>query len=95
MKSKKFNVRRLIQIGFFLFVLMVAVNHTTEAYGFQIPLVSSVSLHNPPLWHDSNIEIRFWVLSKWFRSVTSVYTLMMLSFKVKPSLDKEWYPWPV
>lgn len=44
-KSKARRLRRGIQIGFFLLIALIAVNHTLAEYGIEIPIIGSASLH--------------------------------------------------
>ena len=45
MKRKGISLRRVVQIFFLLLITLIAVNHTLEERGIEIPLVGSASLH--------------------------------------------------
>lgn len=45
MAKKKFPIRRTVQILFFLFIALIAVNHTFSEEGGGIPFISNASLH--------------------------------------------------
>ncbi|MCF7928978.1 MAG: 4Fe-4S binding protein [Spirochaetales bacterium] len=43
--SRKLVVRRWVQIGFFVLIALISVNHTLDETGQAIPVLSSASLH--------------------------------------------------
>lgn len=44
-KSKARRLRRIVQLGFFTLVALIAINHTLVEYGIEIPILGSASLH--------------------------------------------------
>jgi Pyruvate/2-oxoacid:ferredoxin oxidoreductase delta subunit len=43
--KKKFNLRYVLQIAFFVLIALISVNHTLVERGIEIPIISSASLH--------------------------------------------------